>query len=204
MERIRSAIEIAMEKTAGLGGLSAEEKERLRDEEWLREVLADYYRERIGPEELWRRLKEKNRERLLEKAQLNLIESLGIRSPDGEIERRKDGILAIESLKRHPNTSVLESRLEALLKLRERMREEKDRMYERFRNEVERNPELRMKQRQVQTEKGTVIVQAQLTVEEAVNQLPEWKEFLAGLEERYGEEFTALTEELKREAALEV
>jgi len=202
MERIRSAIEIAMEKTAGLGELTDEEKERLKDEEWLRTVLADYHRERIGPEELWHRLKEKNKEHLLKTAQLNLIESLSIRSTDGEIERRKDGILAIESLKKHSNTSVLESHLEALVELREKMREEKERMYGRFRSEVERNPELRVKQREVQTEKGTMIIQAQLTVDEAVNRLPEWKEFLAGLERKYEEEFTSVTEELKRETAL--
>jgi hypothetical protein len=39
----------------------------------------------------------------------------------------------------------------------------------------------------------------QLSVDEAIKQLPQWRDFVSEQEKRYSREFTKLTEKLKRE-----
>jgi hypothetical protein len=39
----------------------------------------------------------------------------------------------------------------------------------------------------------------QLSVDEAIKQLPQWRDFVSEQEERYGQEFANLIEKLKRE-----
>jgi len=60
---------------------------------------------------------------------------------------------------------------------------------------VEGNPQLRVKQ--VQQGQNTMIVQ--LSVDEAIKQLPQWRDFLSDQEKRYSQEFAKVMEKLKRE-----
>jgi chaperonin cofactor prefoldin len=60
---------------------------------------------------------------------------------------------------------------------------------------VERNPRLRVKQ--VQQGQGNMIIQ--LSVDEAIKQLPQWRDFLSNQEKRYSQEFARVMEKLKRE-----
>jgi hypothetical protein len=67
--------------------------------------------------------------------------------------------------------------------------------YNRIRAEMERNPRLRLKQ--VQQGQNTVVIQ--LTVDEAIKQLPQWRDFLANQEKIYSQEFAKVREKLKKE-----
>jgi flagellar biosynthesis/type III secretory pathway ATPase len=67
--------------------------------------------------------------------------------------------------------------------------------YNSIKAEVERNPQLRMKQFQ----QGQNAMMVRLGVDEAIKQLPQWREFLAEQEKRYTQEFAKLVEKLKRE-----
>jgi hypothetical protein len=186
---------IARERLAKIGQLTEEERERMIDSEKVNSLLSEFYKGQINPESLWKRLKEEGKPSLLREAQVRLADSLGLGSTPPELQRKREGILAIETLKKEQNTSVIEQNLNRMAELQKTYRAEIEQAYNGIRAEVERNPRLRVKQ--VQQGQNTVVVQ--LTVDEAMKQLPQWRDFLANQEERYSQEFARAIEKLKRE-----
>jgi hypothetical protein len=186
---------IARERLARIGELSQEEKEKMVDSERVNSLLSEFYQGQIDPESLWKRLKEEGRPSLLREAQIRLLDSLSFGSTPAELQRRREGILAIETLKEEQNTSIVELNLNMMEDLQKRHRAEVEQAYNSIRAEVERNPQLRVKQ--IQQGQGTMIVQ--LSVDEAIKQLPQWKDFLSNQERRYSQEFAKVMEKLKRE-----
>jgi len=186
---------IARERLARIGELSQEEKEKMVDSERVNSLLSEFYQGQIDPESLWKRLKEEGRPSLLREAQVRLIDSLNFGSTPAELQRKREGILAIETLKEEQNTSIVELNLNLMEDLQKKHRAEVEQAYNSIRAEVERNPQLRGKQ--VQQGQSTMIVQ--LTVDEAIKQLPQWRDFLSNQEERYSQDFAKVTEKLKRE-----
>jgi hypothetical protein len=186
---------IARERLARIGELTQEEKQRMIDSEKVNSLLSEFHQGQINPESLWKRLKEEGKPSLLREAQVRLVDLLSLRSTPAELQRKREGILAIETLKEEQNTSVIELNLNRLEELQKRYKSEIEQAYDGIRVEVERNPRLRVKQ--VQQGQNTVLVQ--LTVDEAIKQLPQWRDFLANQEERYSQEFALLIEKLKRD-----
>jgi len=186
---------IARERLARIGELTQEEKEKMVDSEKVNSLLSEFYQGQIDPESLWKRLKEEGKPYLLREAQMRLIDSLSFGSAPAELQRKKDGILAIETLKEEQNTSVVELNLNLMGDLQKRYRAEIEQAYNGIRTEVERNPQLRVKQ--VQQGQNTMVVQ--LSVDEAIKQLPQWRDFLSDQEKRYSQEFAKVMEKLKRE-----
>jgi hypothetical protein len=186
---------IARERLAKIGELTQEERERIRESEKVNSLLLEFHQGRIDPESLWKRLKEEGKPSLLREAQARLIDSLTMGSAATELQRKKDGILAIETLKEQQNTSVIELNLKLMEDLRERHRAQIEQAYKGIRAEVEKNPRLRLKQ--VQQGQETMVVQ--LSVDEAIEQLPQWREFLSKQEQRYSQEFTGLKARLRSE-----
>jgi len=186
---------IARERLAKIGQLTEEEKQRMIDSEKVNSLLSEFYKGQINPESLWKRLKEEGKPSLLREAQARLLDSLDLGSTPPELQRKREGILAIETLKKEQNTSVIEQNLNRMAELQKTYRAEVEEAYNGIRAEVERNPRLRVKQ--VRQGQNTVIVQ--LTVDEAIKQLPQWRDFLANQEERYSQEFARAIEKLKRE-----
>jgi len=186
---------IARERLAKIGELTREEKEKMIDSEKLDSLLAEFYQGQLDPESLWKRLKEEGKPSLLREAQTRLVDSLSFGSTPAELQRKRDGILAIETLKKEQNTSIVELNLNLVEDLQKRYSAETEQAYNDIRAEVERNPQLRVKQ--VQQGQNTMIVQ--LTVDEAIKQLPQWQDFLSDQEKRYSQEFAKVMEKLKRE-----
>jgi len=186
---------IAREKLANIGELTREEKEKMIDSEKVNSLLSEFYQGRIDPESLWKRLKEEGKPSLLKEAQIKLVDSLNFGSTPAELQRKREGILAIETLKEEQNTSVVEMNLNLIEDLQKRYKVEIEQAYNSIKTEVERNPQLRVKQ--VQQGQGTMIVQ--LSVDEAIKQLPQWRDFLFNQEKRYSQEFDRVMEKLKRE-----
>jgi len=184
---------IARERLAKIGELTKEEKELMTHSEKVDSLLSEFYQGQINPESLWKRLKEEGKPSLLREAQVRLADSLSFRIPPGELQRKREGILAIETLKEEQNTSVIELNLNRLEELQKRYKAETEQAYDGMRAEVERNPRLRVKQ--VQQGQNTMIVQ--LTVDEAIKQLPQWRDFLSSQEETYSQEFARAIERLK-------
>jgi hypothetical protein len=186
---------IARERLDRIGELTQEEKEKMIDSEKVHSLLSEFYQGQIAPEILWKRLKEEGRPSLLREAQLRLVDSLSFGSTPAELQRKRDGILAIETLKEEQNTSIVELSLNLMEDLQKRYKAEIEQAYNGIRAEVERNPQLRVKQ--VQQGQNTMIVQ--LSVDEAIKQLPQWRDFLSDQEKRYSQEFAKVVEKLKRE-----
>jgi len=186
---------IAREKLARIGELTQEEKEKMAVSEKVNCLLSEFYQGQIDPEALWKRLKEEGKPSLLREAQMRLLDSLSFGSTPAELQRRRDGILAIETLKEEQNTSVVEVNLNLMEDLQKRYRAEIEQAHNGIRAEVEINPQLRVKQ--IQQGPNTVMIQ--LTVDEAIKQLPQWQDFLSRHERRYSQEFAQVMEKLKKE-----
>ena len=186
---------IARERLAKIGELTQEEKERMIDSEKVNSLISEFHPGQINPESSWKKLKEEGKPPLLRQAQVRLLDSLSFGIPPAELQRKGEGILAIETLKEEQNTSVIELNLNRIEESQKRYRAEIEQAYDGIRAEVERNPRLRVKQ--VQQGQNTMVVQ--LTVDEAIKQLPQWREFLSNQEKRYSQEFTSIMENLKRE-----
>jgi len=186
---------IARERLAKIGELTQEDKQRMIDSEKVNSLLSEFYQGQINPESLWKRLKEEGKPSLLREAQVRLVDSLSFGITPAELQRKREGILAIETLKEEQNTSATELNLKWMEELQKKYRAEIEQAYDGIRAEVERNPRLRVKQ--VQQGQNTVVVQ--LTVDEAIKQLPQWRDFLSNQEKRYSQEFATIMEKLIRE-----
>ena len=184
---------IARERLAKIGELAPEEKERMIDSEKVNSLLSEFYQGQIDPESLWKKLKEEGKPSLLREAQMRLIDSLSFGSTTAELHKRRDGILAIETLKEEQNTSIVELNLKLMEDLQKRYRAEIEQAYNSIRAEVERTPQLRVKQ--VQQGQNTMIMQ--LSIDEAIKQLPQWRDFLSEQEKRYSQEFAKVVEKIK-------
>jgi hypothetical protein len=186
---------VARERLARIGELTPEEKERMIDSEKVNSLLSEFYQGQIDPESLWKKLKEEGKPSLLREAQMRLIDSLSFGSTPTELQRKRDGVLAIETLKEEQNTSIVELNLNLMEDLQKRYRAEIEQAYNSIRSEVERNPQLRVKQ--VQQGQNTMMMQ--LSVDEVIKQLPQWQDFLSEQEKRYSQEFAKVVEKVKRE-----
>jgi len=185
---------IARERLAKIGELAPEEKERMIDSEKVNSLLSEFYQGQIDLESLWKKLKEEGKPSFLREAQMRLIDSLSFGSTTAELQKRRDGILAIETLKEEQNTSIVELNLNLIEDLHKRYRAEIEQAYNSIRAEVERTPQLRVKQ--VQQGQNTMIMQ--LSIDEAIKQLPQWRDFLSEQEKRYSQEFAKVVEKIKR------
>ncbi len=192
MGKVKSAFEIAMEKAGRIGVLSEEEKQRIKDEEKVISILKEFYQRRIDSNGLWQEL-QGSRSSLLRMAQLNVINSLGLGNATEELENRVHGILAIETLKKKPDTAVIESALRAIRDLQKDYEGMKERVMEDLKKQIEMHPQLRMQP--VRTPDGKTVRQITLSVDEAVK--ARLGEYLSEQEKQYNEEFSGIIKELQ-------
>jgi hypothetical protein len=191
-DKIKTAIEIAMEKAALLDDLSPEEKEALIDKKKLEPTMVKFYRMEIGPDELWKKLKGENAA-LLCQAQLNLTDSLKFGMPASEIQRRKKGILALETLKPEKKTTIIEQGLGLLETLQKKAEEEKKQVYDQFKKAIEKNPQARVRM----VEQGDAKIVTKISLEEAITQNPQWKQFILEFTNNYQKEFERIISQIK-------
>jgi hypothetical protein len=186
---------LARERLAKIGESTAEEREKMADAEKVNSLLSEFYLGQIDSSNLWKKLKEENKPSLLRETQVRLIESLSFGSTPAELKRKRDGILAIETLKEQQNTSIVELNLNLMEDLQKRHKAEIEQAYNSVKAEVEKNPQLRVKQ----VQQGQNAMTVQLSIDEAIKQLPQWRDFVSEQEKRYSQEFAKLIEKLKRE-----
>jgi hypothetical protein len=195
MGKVKSSLEIALEKAGKIGGLSSEEKEKIKNEEMLKSILGKFYKGDIDSNSLWQKLKG-SKSSLLKMAQINLIDSLSLGNSQIEFQMRKEGILAVETLKEKPNTAVIDSILDLIEVLQKEYQGMKKGVAEDLKREIERNPQLRMQP--VRTPNGKTVFQATLSVDEAVK--IRLSDFLSEHEKGYIAEFNSLIEKFKMAA----
>lgn len=158
MKRLKTAYEIALERANSLDKeLSAEEKPLFQREK-LKPLLADFYREKIGPDQLWEELKKEEDPELYLQAQLLLLESIGLQTAATELQRRKEAVLAVEALRGGERSPLIERLLEGLVEIQENYQQRLTE-YRNFYEKALKNA--RMSLQPVQTSDGRVVMQMQ-------------------------------------------
>lgn len=191
-DKIKSAIELAMEKAEMLEDLSEEEKKSIKNKKKLEPIMLSFYRKKLQPDKLWDKFKGED-ESLLNLAQLNIIDSLKFGLDTEELQRRVKAVIALESLKKEQKTATIQEGLNELETITRRAEEEKNQVYNEFKQQVESNPQARTK---VLEQNGAKIM-LKLSVEDAINQNKQWKQFLVDFENKCVNEFSAIIEKIK-------
>ena len=165
MAYIKSAREIAMEKSRNIDSLSSEEMAEIKQEKIIKNILAKYYKDKIETDELWHHLKGLTDKSLL-KTQHNFLQSLSFYSNDYDIDKRKNGILAVENLRKSNSSSDIEHYLNQLKKIQDDFKNKKEQIIQKLKDELENDPQKRMQTFQ----QGNQIMVKQLSLEEALEQ----------------------------------
>lgn len=187
---------LAREKLEKIGALSEEEKGRIKLSEELEALLSEYFTHKLGSEDLWRRLKtykEKGKGFLIREAQRRLLEAVRLGDSDFDLKRKREAILALETLKEESKYGEFELGLNQLERLRKSYQEEKERAFNHLKQAMQRKVELAARQLAQQGK----AVDVEGSVEANVRASQEWRDFLAQHERAYGERFAALMNELR-------
>jgi len=177
---IKSAREIALEKSKKIERLSAQEMAEIKQEEKIDAILAQYYKDQIESDDLWYRLKGISSKYLL-KAQNNFLQSLTFQSNDYDIKKRRTGILAIENLKESNQSSDIEYYLQQLIKIKDEFIKNKEQLRENLQKELARDPQKRFQTFQ----QGNQIIVKQLSLEEALDQNQQLKQHMQQTEKQF-------------------
>ena len=190
-DKIKTAIEIALEKAAMLEDLSEQEKEEIANKKELDPLMAGFYRGNSDAEKLWSKLKGKPAS-MLKSAQINLINSFKFNLENEELKRRSKAVIAIETLKKEQKTSALQQILHHLENLKKKAESEKDQVFNEFKKAIENNPQARTRV----LEQGGQKIMVKLSAEEAIMHNPQWKQFLEDFEKNYENEFARAAEQM--------
>jgi hypothetical protein len=193
MKRIKSAFEIAMEKADQIGDKLTPEEEIMTRQEQLKPVLARFYKREIDAEGLWRHFKEEKDPEMFREAQRLLIDSLGLRMLEEQFRERKEAILAIETLKDEPVSSILEQLLNQVVNLLADYKKEKKRFNDMLEKELKENSKMRM--RPVRTQDGRTVMKLESAIDDETEK--RFKNTLNRLEEQSEDRLNQLLNELK-------
>jgi len=192
MGKVKSSLEIALERAEQFGALSKEEKEKLKEEDEVKAILGGFFQGKIDSNGLWQRMKDVKRT-LLRMAQMQLIDSLGLGNAHIELQRKKEGILAVETLKEKPNTALIESGLNAIEGLAKEYDLMKRNLLDDLKKQIEANPQWRMQP--VKTQDGKTVMKVAASVDETAQ--ARFAEVLSEQDEQFRNEFFSLIKELK-------
>lgn len=195
MEKIKSALEIALEKTNNLEQELTAEEIQLEKRERVRPMLAKFYKEEIDAEGLWKILKEEEDQDLLNQTQLFLVESLGLKTSEEQFKRRKEGVLAIETLKEGGNSSFFEQVLNQLNTLQQQYNQELEEIQEQLKEMKEHNSGVQM--RPVRTRDGRTVMQLGSDLDQEIKK--QFSQRIAQLEELYNNRFKQIIDHLRQE-----
>ena len=182
---------IVRERLAQIGELTPEEKQHMKDMEQLDVLVADYFKGDLSGDDLWQKLQEykaRGAEQVLKEAQIKFIDTLRLSSDAEELAKRREGVLAIESIKDNKDMAAYEQGFDAILGLQQQYMSEKQQVFDALKAQVEQDPNLRVQQ----INQGGQTVRVQLGVEDAVKMNPQYVNFLKQHEAKYGEAFAQL------------
>ena len=179
------------ERLAQIGDLTVEEKQIMKDMQQLDVLVADYFKGELSGDDFWQKLKEyktKGGASVLKAAQIKLIDTLRLGSDGEELAKRREGVLAIESLKDGQDMQLYEQGFDAIVGLQQQYASEKQQVYDALKAQVEQDPNLRVQQ----VQQGGQTVRVQLSVDDAVKMNPQYKSFLVQQDAKYSESFSQL------------
>ena len=103
---MKSAYEIAMERAEKLYD-DEQEENSLEIRENLKKIMGPFFKGEMDAEGLWHELKDE-KDTVLVEAQLMLVESIGLRNSSDQIRRRKEAVVAVDSLRESGKSSYFE------------------------------------------------------------------------------------------------
>jgi len=133
---MKSAYEKAMERADEVYGAEADDVNSLEIRENLKEIMAPFFKEEMDAEALWHELEDKG-EAYLKEAQLMLIESIGLRNSSEQIKRRKEAVVAVESLKESGNSTFFEKQFTQAQSLQQQYQTQKKQLDEQVKQHLE-------------------------------------------------------------------
>ena len=196
-DKIRTAVEIAMEKAEKLSFLSKKEKELIAINKKIEPILSGFFKGELSPENLWSKLKEEKK-LVLVQIQVKLVEAIIMSLSQEELKRRKDAILAVENIKKNPDTAYVEKLLNSLEDISKRYNNEKEDFYGQLKVHIENNPNLLVRQ----INSGGKKMAIRITAEEAINQSQDWQNFLSEHEQKFTSQFSDCLRQIKEELHL--
>ena len=191
MSHIKSALEIAMEKSEKINKLSSQEMAEIKQQEKIDRILARYYKGKIEADDLWHHLKGVP-DKCLVNAQQNFLQSITFQSNTYHFKRRRNGILAIENLKKANQLSEIELDLHQLENIQKEFLTKKEQFMTTLKEELQKDPQKRMQTFQ----QGNQIIIKQLSVEEALEQNKQWQQHLQQIENQYRNQFGQIKDNL--------
>jgi hypothetical protein len=179
------------------GSLTPEERTRQKAKDQIDTILSKFYRGDLDADALWKELKplkDQGKVAFLREAELAMLDGLSINTNPVELVKRKKGIIALDSVRGEGGTSAVEQSLGGIDLLQAKFKKEKQQAYDQLRAEIERNPQLRVRQ----VKQGGQTVAAQLSVDETIKTLPEWQDFLVNHEQQASEEFSRVIDRVRK------
>lgn len=133
---MKSAYEIAMERADEVYDADENDINSLEIREELKEIMAPFFKKETDAEGLWEKLKKKEKP-VLKEAQLMLIESIGLRNSSQQIERRKEAVIAVESLKESGKSGFFEKQFTQAQSLQQQYQTQKKQLDEQVQQHLE-------------------------------------------------------------------
>lgn len=179
---------LARERLKKIGALTDEERQSLGRESKLSSLLSEYFKGDLDVDGLWKAvngLKTDMGEPVVAEAQGKLIDTLRLQMTKEEFERRRDGVLALETLKEQGNYGVVEAAFKSIEGLREQYQAEKDQAYQQVKATLAKQMESFAEQAKMQG----LSVDAERSAEANVRNSPQWKDFLAKHDQSHEQTF---------------
>jgi len=184
------------ERLAKIGDITPEEKELAREQDTLDTILSEFHKGDIDSDVLGSKLKElktQGKKAITRSALIKLTNSLTLQTSTEDFRRRREAILVTAKLRSSQHASKIELSLNTLEGLQKRYAEEYQQTHDSVKAQIERNPQLRMEQ--VKQGRNTAIME--LSVDEAIKRNPQWREFVAHHDRRYGQAFSEALQNLQ-------
>ncbi len=134
---MKSALEIALARADELTNNSEEKINTVELREKLKPLLAKFFKSQIDKDQFWQEMKDAETVELVE-AQLMLINSVGLRNQPEQINRRKEAVLALESLKEQQKTAYLEQSFDQLVGLQQQYSEQREQINDKIKSQMEK------------------------------------------------------------------
>lgn len=185
---------LAEERLRRIEAPSLEERERLKETQWLESLLASYFTKQISTDELWKELKERNKAWMVKEAQERMVDSLSLGGGEDDFSSSCKAILAIETLRKGGDYPSLEQTLNEVEHIRKSYKEGKEKAYQELKREMESQVRLLAQQA---LSKG-MKVDVETSVEANIKASPRWKSFTSQHEKEHSQRFEQCIAKLER------
>ncbi len=193
LKEIKSSYEIAMEKANEITEEVSPEEDTMEIREEIKPVLSRFYKNKIDADQLWEEFNGKN-DKFLREAQKMILESLGLRTITEEYEKRKNGLLALESLKENSQSAPLERALKRIKKIQQKHQNDREQLEKQLENHLENNSQMQMKP--IQTEDGRTVMKLEAGLDKETQE--RFNKAISETEAKYSKQFSWFIEDIKQ------